>query len=130
MKSLTGLVSLKTLKGKYIDAVVLSARSGKKKFIQGVIKCPFTNKEFHLIVASHNDQFRPGYLWLDNGFVEHVLKTGKYSNWIFERVESYSRDSFHRRKVYVCCKCYYKDVRFIDVILHLITIHNFLIAQP
>ena len=66
----------------------------------------------------------------DGGFLEHARKVQQYSEWFYERIESYSRNSFHRRKYFVCAKCNFKTPRYVDILLHLMTVHNFLVKVP
>jgi hypothetical protein len=118
------------IKGKYVDLVVYVSKGGNRAFLSGVIKCPFTGREFKLYVTSHTDQVRLGFIQHLSGFNEHVIRTKEYGQWLIVRVEPYSRNSFHRRRYFVCAKCGYKSVRFIDALLHLIKLHGFLTRLP
>ncbi|WP_243668662.1 hypothetical protein [Vulcanisaeta sp. JCM 16161] len=118
-----GLRRSAEIKGKYADLVVYVARSSKKTFLSGVIRCPFTSKEFRLYVTPHTDQVKLGFIQHFSGFNEHIVRTKEYGQWLVVRVESYSRNSFHRRRYFVCVKCGYKSVRLVDALLHLINVH-------
>ncbi|ADN51806.1 hypothetical protein [Vulcanisaeta distributa] len=125
-----GLRRSTEIKGKYVDLVVYVAKSNKRTFLSGVVKCPFTGKEFKLYVTPHTDQVRLGFIQHFSGFNEHIIRTKEYGQWLVVRVEPYSRNSFHKRRYFVCVKCGYKSTRLIDTLLHLITIHGFLTKLP
>ena len=125
-----GLRRSTEIKGKYVDLVVYVAKRNKRTFLSGVIKCPFTNKEFKLYVTPHTDQVRLGFIQHLSGFNEHIIRTKEYGQWLITRVEPYSRNSFHRRRYFVCVKCGYKSTRLVDALLHLITVHGFLTKLP
>lgn len=118
------------IKGKYVDLVIYVPKGGSKPFISGVVKCPFTGKEFRLYVTPHTDQVKLGFVQHLGGFNDHVTRTKEYRQWLNVRVESYSRNSFHRRRYFVCARCGYKTVRFPDALLHLIRVHGFLTRSP
>ncbi|WP_054857179.1 hypothetical protein [Vulcanisaeta sp. JCM 16159] len=125
-----GLRRSAEIKGKYVDLVVYAAKSDRRIFLSGVVKCPFTGKEFKLYVTPHTDQVRLGFIQHFSGFNEHIVRTKEYGQWLVVRVEPYSRNSFHRRRYFVCVKCGYKSTRLIDTLLHLITVHGFLTKLP
>lgn len=105
-------------------------KGSKRTFLSGVIKCPFTNKEFRLYVTPHTDQVKLGFIQHFSGFNEHIVRTKEYGQWLVVKVESYSRNSFHRRRYFVCVKCGYKSTRLVDALLHLINVHGFLTRLP
>ncbi len=121
---------IRRVTGKHIDIEVLSSRSDGRRFIRGVISCPWTGKKFNFDVKVQLDQVRPGIVQSDSGFLEHARRTEQYRAWLYERIESYSRNSFHKRKYFVCAKCGFKSTRYIDTLLHLILQHGFLVKVP
>ncbi|OYT26399.1 MAG: hypothetical protein B6V02_01725 [Thermoprotei archaeon ex4572_64] len=125
---LSNLKTSKSVKGEFVDIVVFTTSNGVK-YIQGVIKCPYTNKEFNFKVTPHDDQARLGFIQHDGGFLEHCRKVEKYREWFVERAESYSRNSFHKRKLYICSKCGFKTTRYIDMLIHLMNVHGFLVNK-
>jgi hypothetical protein len=125
-----GLRRSSEIKGKYVDLVVYTSKKDNKVYLSGVVKCPFTNKEFKLYVTPQTDQVRLGFVQHHGGFLDHILKTKGYEDWLRIRVEPYSRNSFHRRRYFVCVKCGYKSTRFMDTLLHLMRVHNFLVKIP
>ena len=128
--SLPSLILSKKIQGKYINIDVYTSKIDGRKFIQGVIKCPFTNKEFTFTLVPQLDQIKLGIIQCDGGFLEHCRKIDKYKEWFYERIDSYSRNSFHKRKYFVCTKCQFKTNRYIDILIHLITTHKFLVEVP
>ncbi|MGC8543014.1 MAG: hypothetical protein ACP5NQ_03650 [Vulcanisaeta sp.] len=127
---LPGLRKSGEIKGKYVDLVIYTARGSGRQFLSGVVKCPFTNREFKLYITPHTDQVRLGFVQHLGGFNDHIVKVKEYSQWLIVRIESYSRNSFHKRKYFVCARCGYKSPRLIDTLLHLIRVHNFLTKLP
>jgi len=125
-----GLIKLREIRGKYLNAVIYSSRKNRALLIEGKVKCPFTDKEFDLRIKPHEDQATPGYIEDMGGFVNHVFSTKGYEAWLRERIEHYSRNSFHRVKVFVCAKCSFKSRRFPDTLIHLIMNHGFLARLP
>ena len=125
-----GLRRSTEIKGKYVDLVVYVTKRNKRTFLSGVIRCPFTNKEFRLYVTPHTDQVRLGFIQHLSGFNEHIIRTKEYGQWLVVRTEPYSRNSFHRRRYFVCAKCGYKSTRLIDALLHLMNVHGFLTKLP
>ncbi len=123
-------VLVKRITGKYVDLEILNSRVDGRRFLRGVITCPWTGRKFNFDVKPQLDQVRPGLIQYDSGFLEHVRRVSQYRDWIYERVESYSRNSFHTRKYFVCAKCNFKSVRYIDALLHLMTLHGFLVKVP
>ncbi len=124
----TLLQHVKKIEGKYINVDVYSLKSDGRKFIVGLITCPYTGKKFEFKVEPHLDQAVPGVVQHDGGFLEHARKVEQYREWFYENIEPYSRNSFHKRKYFVCRKCGYKTTRYIDILLHLVQIHKFLIV--
>ncbi|WP_069807215.1 hypothetical protein [Vulcanisaeta thermophila] len=130
MESLTLNLRRKAeVKGKYVDLTIYLDFNGRE-FISGVIKCPFTGREFKVSVVPHTDQVRPGFVQLLNGFNDHVFKVKDYSKWIRASVIPVSGGSFHRRKYFVCAQCGFKTTRFVDAFLHLMRAHGFLVTKP
>ncbi|WP_054842590.1 hypothetical protein [Vulcanisaeta distributa] len=125
-----GLRKSAEIKGKYADLIMYITKGSKRTFLSGVIKCPFTNKEFRLYVTPHTDQVKLGFIQHFSGFNEHIVRTKEYGQWLVVKVESYSRNSFHRRRYFVCVKCGYKSTRLVDALLHLINVHGFLTRLP
>ncbi|NPA23753.1 MAG: hypothetical protein GXO23_05630 [Crenarchaeota archaeon] len=121
---------VKKLEGKYINVEVLSSRTDNRKFLVGTITCPFTGKKFELKITPQLDQVKPGIVQHDSGLLEHIRRTQQYREWIYERVEPYSRNSFHKRRYFVCRRCGFKTTRYIDALLHLAQVHRFLIEVP
>jgi len=118
------------IKGKYVDLTVYTSKRDGRLYLSGVIKCPFTNKEFKLHITPQTDQVRLGFIQHHGGLYDHILKTKEYGDWLRVKIEPYSRNSFHKRKYLVCVKCGYKTTRFVDVLLHLMRSHNFLVRVP
>ena len=124
------LYVIRRITGKYLDIEILGVKGSDKRFIRGVIKCPFTGKEFKFDVTPHTDQVKLGFVQHESGFSTHILNVKEYSEWIIKRIEPYSRNSFHKRRVFACRKCDFKTTNFIEMLIHLITIHNFLVSKP
>jgi len=123
-------ILVKRVAGKYIDLEIYNSRADGRRFVKGVVTCPWTGKKFTFDIRPQLDQVRPGLVQYDSGFLEHMRKVSQYQEWMYERIESYSRNSFHRRKYFVCAKCNFKSPRYIDTLLHLITLHGFLVKVP
>ncbi len=121
---------VKKIEGKYINVEVIASKTDGRKFLVGTVTCPFTGKKFELKVQAQLDQVRPGLIQYDSGLLEHMRKIEQYREWIYERVEPYSRNSFHKRKYFVCRKCGFKTTRYIDALLHLVQVHRFLTEVP
>lgn len=125
-----GLKPKSQVKGKYVDLVIYSSQVNNRAFISGVIKCPFTNKEFKVTLVPHTDQTKLGVVQILGGFENHVLRVKEYEKWIKVSMRPYSNGSFHKRRYFVCVQCNYKSTRLVDALLHLIKVHGFLVAKP
>ncbi len=124
------VVPVKKIEGKYVSLEVLSHKADGRKFLRGTVTCPYTGKQFKFDIVAQLDQVKPGVVQYDGGFLEHARKVQQYAEWFYERIEPYSRNSFHRRKYFVCRKCDFKTTRYVDILLHLMQIHGFLVKVP
>jgi len=90
---------------------------GRRKYVQGRIR--LDGEDVVLRVIPRDDQARPS-VQQDLGKLPNLLdKLG-----IKSRAESVSRNSFHKRKVFLCPHCDYKNVRLTDVLVHMVRIHG------
>ncbi|MFB6469741.1 MAG: hypothetical protein TU36_000660 [Vulcanisaeta sp. AZ3] len=127
---LLGLRKSNEIKGKYVDLVIYTAKKDNKAFLEGIIKCPFTNKEFKLTITPHTDQVKLGFVQHHGGLYDHIIKTKEYAQWLRVNTQPYSRNSFHKHRYFICAKCGYKTSRFTDALLHLMQNHGFLVKLP
>lgn len=94
---------------------------GKRRYLQGRLRVGDVDVE--LKVTPRVDQSRPSIQQDLGKLVNLVDKLG-----IKSRVESVSRNSFHRRKLFVCPSGDYKSTRLTDVLIHMVRVHKALLT--